>query len=302
MYLTGPSVRSSLPSVSSGQPSVATLNASSTATAGESRPDLASPVPPSISAQTVSRSTAVSRTSLFQLGAQPGSGEPNKPRPFAGPVDNVADRLKREAEISRLKARDAEVRAHEMAHLSAAGGHALGGPQYDYKTGPDGKQYAVGGRVRIDVSEVVGDPAATILKARTIRRAALAPSKPSGQDHRVAARAAAMEARAQRELHQKGTAAANRVIENPFSTRQNPSVHAGREEPFIPALTRQTNKERHMILTSLRDDTQHIVPAMLSADLESSNNDEVLAARLRAFSVESIGCLNCGAEHEGRSY
>ncbi|MEC8024516.1 MAG: hypothetical protein VX223_11315, partial [Myxococcota bacterium] len=72
--------------------------------------------------------------------------------------------------------------------------------------------------------------------------------------------------------------------------------------PFIPALTRQTNKERHMILTSLRDDTQHIVPAMLSADLESSNNDEVLAARLRAFSVESIGCLNCGAEHEGRSY
>ena len=297
VYLTGPSIRPSLPSVSTGQPSVATLNASSRATAGESRPDLASPIPPSILAQAVNRPTTVSGASLFQQGGQAGSGEPNEVNPFAGPVDNVADRMKREAEISRLKARDAEVRAHEMAHLSAAGGHALGGPQYDYKTGPDGKQYAVGGRVRIDVSEVVGDPAATILKARTIRRAALAPSKPSGQDHRVAARAAAMEARAQRELHQKGTSAANRGIENPFSTRENPSMTADPAKPSIPALTHQSNNERHMVLTSRRDDTQHIAPAMPVADLESSNNNEVLAARLRAFSVESIGCLNCGSEH-----
>ena len=44
---------------------------------------------------------------------------------------------------------DREERQHEQAHLSAAGGHARGGPSYQYETGPDGKRYAVGGEVSI---------------------------------------------------------------------------------------------------------------------------------------------------------
>ncbi len=47
--------------------------------------------------------------------------------------------------LNQLKARDAEVRAHEAAHLAAAGPHANGAPTFEYETGPDGRQYATGG-------------------------------------------------------------------------------------------------------------------------------------------------------------
>ncbi len=100
----------------------------------------------------------------------------------------------------KLKQRDREVRNHEQAHLSAAGGLANGGPSFTFVTGPDGKRYAVGGEVSISVSPVAGDPLATMQKAEQIKRAALAPAQPSGQDQRVAAKAAAMQAKAQREL------------------------------------------------------------------------------------------------------
>jgi hypothetical protein len=105
--------------------------------------------------------------------------------------------------VSELKQRDAEVKAHEAAHLAAAGGIATGGASFSYQQGPDGIRYAIGGEVNIDTSAVPGDPAATLLKADTIRRAALAPAGPSGQDIQVAASASAMAAQAQAELLQK---------------------------------------------------------------------------------------------------
>lgn len=57
--------------------------------------------------------------------------------------------------------------------------------------------------MRLDTSEVLNNPEATIQKARTIQRAALAPANPSGQDRQVAAQAAQMEREAQRELSGK---------------------------------------------------------------------------------------------------
>jgi len=66
--------------------------------------------------------------------------------------------------ISELKQRDAEVKAHEAAHLTAAGGIATGGASFEYQQGPDGVRYAVGGEVNIDTSAVPGDPAATLQK------------------------------------------------------------------------------------------------------------------------------------------
>jgi len=105
-----------------------------------------------------------------------------------------------EQEVRELKKRDAEVRRHELAHKAAAGRHAVGGAQYQYVIGPDGRRYAVSGEVKIDTSEVPNDPEATIRKARTIRRAALAPMDPSPQDRRLAAEASRMEARARQEL------------------------------------------------------------------------------------------------------
>jgi hypothetical protein len=105
--------------------------------------------------------------------------------------------------VSELKQRDAEVRAHEAAHLAAAGGIATSGASFEYQQGPDGIRYAIGGEVNIDTSPVPGDPAATLRKADTIRRAALAPAEPSGPDMQVAASATAMAALAQAELMQK---------------------------------------------------------------------------------------------------
>jgi hypothetical protein len=105
--------------------------------------------------------------------------------------------------INKLKQTDAEVRAHEAAHLAAAGGIAIGGAHFEYQQGPDGLRYAVSGEVSIDSSPVPGDPAATLRKADIIRRAALAPAHPSGPDMQVAASAAAMAAQAQVELLQK---------------------------------------------------------------------------------------------------
>ena len=89
-----------------------------------------------------------------------------------------------------------------MAHLSAAGGFALGGASFRYQTGPDGVRYAVAGEVPIDISAVQGDPQASLNKAETIRKAALAPANPSTQDQCVAAKAAAMSAKANAELMQ----------------------------------------------------------------------------------------------------
>lgn len=103
-------------------------------------------------------------------------------------------------QVEELKVRDAEVRAHEQQHIAAGGQYVTGGPTYTYQTGPDGQQYAIGGEVSIDVSEVSGDPQATIQKMQAVAAAAMAPAEPSGQDHKVAAAARQTEAKARAEL------------------------------------------------------------------------------------------------------
>ena len=102
-------------------------------------------------------------------------------------------------QIEELKARDTEVRVHEQAHASVGGQYA-GSPSYEYQRGPDGTNYAVGGEVQIDVSEIPGDPQATIDKMQTVRAAALAPAEPSSADRAIAADATQKMAAAQAEL------------------------------------------------------------------------------------------------------
>ena len=108
------------------------------------------------------------------------------------------------AVLAQLAETDRHVRAHEQAHLAAAGGYARSGPSYTYVTGPDGKQYAVGGEVAIDTSAIPGNPQETIRKARVVEAAANAPVDPSPQDRQVAAAAAQMEIDARLELAAKG--------------------------------------------------------------------------------------------------
>lgn len=107
-------------------------------------------------------------------------------------------------ELTELKARDREVRAHEAAHKAVGGQHA-GAISYDYQRGPDGARYAVGGEVSIDISPVQGDPEATIEKMRVVRAAAMAPAEPSSQDRAVAAEATQIMLQAQTDLYRQAS-------------------------------------------------------------------------------------------------
>jgi hypothetical protein len=102
--------------------------------------------------------------------------------------------------IRQLKETDRKVRAHEAAHVAAGGQYVRGGATFQYQKGPNGKMYAVSGEVSIDASPVHGDPEATIQKMQVVRRAAMAPVDPSGQDRAVAAAASAAEAQARQEV------------------------------------------------------------------------------------------------------
>ena len=105
--------------------------------------------------------------------------------------------LSEQREIEQLKLRDQEVRAHEQAH-AAVGGQYAGSPTYDYQTGPDGRRYAVGGEVSIDIGDE-SSPEQTLRKMQQVKAAALAPAEPSPQDLRVASEATqkAFEARSE---------------------------------------------------------------------------------------------------------
>jgi len=140
--------------------------------------------------------SALTPRSAVARGHQaPGAAEPWAPR--RAPAETVTLGLSQDqvALVDQLKARDREVRAHEAAH-QAAGGSLAGGASFAYQRGPDGRSYAVGGEVPIDLS-AGRTPEETIQRARQIRAAALAPADPSGQDLRVAAEAAALEMAAQ---------------------------------------------------------------------------------------------------------
>lgn len=119
----------------------------------------------------------------------PAEDEENRLNPAAaGPKapDGHALSQAEQLQLAQLKKIDAEVKAHELAHLAAAGAYAKGGIAFQYQRGPDGQSYAVGGEVQIDTSPA-SSPEATISKMQTVRAAALAPANPSPQDRKVAA-------------------------------------------------------------------------------------------------------------------
>ena len=111
--------------------------------------------------------------------------------------------IQTQQEINQLKAIDRDVRAHEMAH-KIAGGDLTGPINYKYVVGPNGKKYAVGGDVSIDVSPGP-TPQATIKKMERVIKAALAPVDPSAQDRAVAAQTQMMLEQAQMELQKEGS-------------------------------------------------------------------------------------------------
>ncbi len=148
--------------------------------------------------------------------------------------ESAEDKQKQQAEeqqLKELKDRDAEVRRHEEAH-STVGGQYAGSPQYEYEEGPDGKRYAVGGEVSIDISEA-STPEKTIQKMEQVRAAALAPEQPSQQDLKVAAEAQQKSAEAKAEL------AKDKAQASPTAGIQ---VSLEQDKP-TPSLNRQENDQ-----------------------------------------------------------
>ena len=112
-----------------------------------------------------------------------------------------------EQAVQALKARDAEVRRHEQAHVAAAGPYG-GAARFKYQRGPDGRSYAVGGEVSIDVNPE-SSPGATARKMAVVIRAAQAPADPSAQDRSVANQARQVKQQAESELRAEKTGSAD---------------------------------------------------------------------------------------------
>ena len=106
----------------------------------------------------------------------------------------------KDSQIRELKQIQQEVIAHEAAHQAAAG-ELGGGVSYTYTQGPDGQKYITGGEVPIRIKEGA-TPEETLRNMQKVQAAANAPADPSGQDMKVAAKAAALAAKARSEISQ----------------------------------------------------------------------------------------------------
>lgn len=135
---------------------------------------------------------------VLESGENVGEAEENDPAAPKG-VDGEVLSPSERSEIAVLKRADNAVRAHEQAHLAAAGSLSIGGASFQYQVGPDGRRYAIGGEVSIDTSRGA-TPDETIAKMSQVRTAALAPADPSPQDRKVAARASIVMSEATAEL------------------------------------------------------------------------------------------------------
>jgi len=170
--------------------------------------------------------------------------------------------------ISQLQQRDKEVRTHELAHASA-GGAATGAPSYTFEVGPDGKKYAVGGEVSVDLSTVSGDPQATIVKMQKVHAAALAPASPSAQDIRVAASATQKILAAQSEL---------------LALKSNPSEQAASSSNNLDIKSNTTLSEQNE-----SSDFDTLINKTLSAqeDVIASSSSQTFASGENSHNMQS---------------
>lgn len=143
----------------------------------------------------------------------PSAGKENA----EGEQQRQQQELAESREIEELKSRDREVRAHEQAH-AAVGGQYAGSPSYEFESGPDGKQYAVGGEVSIDISKE-NTPEQTVRKMQQVRAAALAPAEPSPQDLRVASEANRIATDARSDIAREKTEEAKEAVSQNIDTQ-----------------------------------------------------------------------------------
>lgn len=130
-------------------------------------------------------------------------------------------------EISKLKARDTQLRQHEQAHHAASNGVDVSSASYTYQRGPNGVNYAVSGDVRID-SSAASKPEDRLAQAAMIIDVALAPADPTPADRAVAAKAQQMAQQARTEIMQQSN---NLSPANANLSRENHSQHTNSTAP-----------------------------------------------------------------------
>ncbi len=180
-----------------------------------------------------------------------------------------------EEQINKLKEVDAKVKQHEAAHLAAAGSLATGGATYTYQTGPDGKQYAVGGEVQISLSSS-DNPDETVRNMQTAQRAALAPADPSSQDRSVAQQAAKLEAQAS-------------------SEKRNPDKEQGNSENKIKNSDEKIsnqNQSKENEVNYLNKNQDKSNPLLLKDAKTNKQND--LYAKIISKYIQSSGSIPLG--------
>ncbi len=209
----------------------------------------------------------------------PDAAAPGSAKQTASPLTLSRDDQRLVAE---LQTRDRDVRAHEAAH-QAAGGGVVGGATFSYQQGPDGRQYAVGGEVPVDLSVSGGSPEATIAKMARVRAAAMAPGDPSAQDFAVAAAASAIEAAVRQEERGKVTEAKNPDSAAEPSAASDAAAGAG--QPSVPA------QQKAATAAGTRDDD------VATSQVEGSASAERSFQRaLGAYRVAASGALQPGID------
>ncbi len=133
-------------------------------------------------------------TETFLVRKTGNSGAPNEnassakastnAQPAPGQLSDEEKRI-----VAELQQRDREVRNEEQRHAATAGQFA-GTPQYVFRRGPDGKLYAVEGKVPVNVN-VSGTPEEQEKALRRVQAAAVSVQSPSSGDTSAVASAAA---------------------------------------------------------------------------------------------------------------
>jgi len=216
------------------------------------------------------RVTNVSRSS----SANPASNNPEEQKAQEKKAEQEQSR--RETSVIRqLQARDREVRAHEAAHIAAGGSLVRGGPSFTLQRGPDGRSYAVGGEVTLDVSRA-SDPESTLRKSDQIRSAALAPAQPSPQDIRVAANASQMAARARIDI-------AIQRREEAALEQEQARLDKAQDEPRVAAVSESTEIDNTQFSNAVS-----IVPQVEPASVQSIANSASLQSEPPAAAISAF--------------
>ena len=189
--------------------------------------------------------------------------------------------LAEKREIQQLKQRDQEVRAHEQAH-AAVGGQYAGTPQYEFETGPDGKRYAVGGEVSIDIGKE-NTPEETLRKMQQVKAAALAPAEPSPQDLRVASEATQRAFEARSEITEERSEALAEVRQRVQSNEADPVTPKSQTPDLGDIVDGIDNSLPERTLTELSQDKE--TPDLLQQDESILRRIEVIQSAYNRVGV-----------------